>query len=36
MAALPSRSDVDLFGYGEGVIHLDAKIAHRALEISMP
>jgi len=29
----PSSSDVDLFGYGESVVDLNAEVAHRALDL---
>jgi hypothetical protein len=29
------RSDIDLFGYRKSIIHLDAKVAHRALDLSV-
>ncbi len=29
----PRSSDVDLFGYGESVIDLNAEITHRALDL---
>ena len=29
-------SDVDLLGNGKGVIHLDAKVANRALDLAVP
>ena len=32
----PSTSDVDLFGYGQSVVHFDAEIAHRALDFLVP
>jgi hypothetical protein len=32
----PCSSDVDLFGYGEGVIDLNAEIAHCALNLLVP
>jgi hypothetical protein len=37
-AWLPCRngSDINLFGYSEGVVDLDAEIAHRALDLPMP
>ena len=28
-------SDIDLFGYGKSIINLDAKVAHRALDLSV-
>ena len=36
MAALPSTSDIDLFGYGKGVVNFDTEVAHRALDLLMP
>jgi hypothetical protein len=35
MTALPGTSDIDLFGYGKGVVDFDTKIAHRALDLLM-
>ena len=35
MSALPLRSDVDLFGYGESVINLDAQTAETAFVFAM-
>ena len=32
----PSSSDVDLLGYGESVVDLDAEITHRALNLLVP
>ena len=32
----PGISDVDLFGYSEGVVDLDAEIAYRALDFLVP
>src|SRR5258708_2528749 len=32
----PGRSDVDLFRDGEGVIDLNAEVAHRALDLLVP
>ena len=32
----PCSSDVDLFGYGESVIDLNAEIAHCALDLFVP
>jgi hypothetical protein len=32
----PGASDVDLFRYGQGVIHLDAQISDRAFDLRMP
>src|ERR1700730_836586 len=32
----PCSSDVDLFGYGESVIDLNAEVAHRALNLLVP
>ena len=32
----PSTSDVDLFGYGQSVVHFDAEIAYRALDFLVP
>ncbi len=29
-------SDVNLFGYGQGVIHFDAQISDRAFDLGMP
>jgi hypothetical protein len=31
----PRGSDIDLFGYGESIINLDAKVAHRALDLGV-
>ena len=28
-------SDIHLFGYGKSIINLDAKVAHRALDLSV-
>jgi hypothetical protein len=36
VSALPLISDVDLLGYCKCVIHLDAKIANRALDLAVP
>jgi hypothetical protein len=36
MAALPGNSDIDLFGYGKGVVDFDTEVAHRALDLFMP
>jgi hypothetical protein len=33
--ALPRKLDVDLFGDREGVVDLDAEIAHRAFDLSV-
>lgn len=35
-AALPPKSDVDLFCSREGVVDLDAQISNGALDLSMP
>ena len=35
MAALPGSSDIDLFGYGKGVVDLDTEVTHRALDVLM-
>src|SRR3546814_7087 len=35
VSALPQSSDVDLFGYGESVIDLDAQIADSALDLAV-
>ena len=32
----PGSSDVDLFGYGESVVDLNAEVAHRALDLLGP
>jgi hypothetical protein len=32
----PSRSDINLFGYGESVVDLNAEIAHCALNLLVP
>jgi hypothetical protein len=29
-------SDIDLFGYGKGVVDFDTEVAHRALDVLMP
>jgi hypothetical protein len=29
------RSNIDLFGYGKSIINLDAKVAHRALDLGV-
>ena len=29
-------SDIDLFGYGKGVVNLDAEISHRTFNFSVP
>jgi hypothetical protein len=34
-SALPDSSNVDLFRYCKGVIHLDAKITHRAFYLGV-
>jgi len=31
----PTGSDIDLFGYGQGIIYFDAKISHRALDLGV-
>ena len=31
----PGGSDIDLFRYGKSMIDLDAKVAHRALDLRM-
>ena len=31
----PGASDIDLFRYGKGIINLDAKVAHRALDLGV-
>ena len=36
MTALPSTSDIDLFGYGKGVVDFDTEVAHGALDLLMP
>jgi hypothetical protein len=36
MAALPGTSDIDLFGYGKGVVDFDTEVAHRAADLLMP
>ena len=36
MSALPLISDVDLLRNRKGVIHLDAKVANRALDLAVP
>jgi hypothetical protein len=33
--ALPDISDVDLFGYREGIIHLDAEVPDCAFDFSV-
>src|SRR6516164_6199780 len=35
MAALPGTSDIDLFGYGKGIVDFDTEITHRALDFFM-
>lgn len=35
-SALPPKSDVDLFRYREGVIHLDAEISDGTLDLGVP
>ena len=35
MSAPPPNSDFNLFGYRQGIIYLDAKIAHRALDLAV-
>jgi hypothetical protein len=35
MSALPGTSDVDLFRYRDGIIHLNAKIFNRAFDLSV-
>ena len=32
----PAKSDVDLFRHGEGIVDLDAEVAHSALNLRMP
>jgi hypothetical protein len=32
----PGISDINLFGYGQGVIHFDAQISDRAFDLGMP
>ena len=32
----PGNSDVDLLGYGEGIIDLNTEVAHRALNLLVP
>ena len=32
----PAISDINLFGYGQGVIHFDAQISDRAFDLDMP
>ena len=29
-------SDVNLFGYGERIVHLNAQVTHRTLDLGMP
>jgi hypothetical protein len=29
----PGISDINLLGYGEGIVYLDAEVAHRALDL---
>ena len=36
LSALPLISDVDLLGNCKCVIHFDAKVANRALDLAMP
>jgi hypothetical protein len=31
----PGISDINLFGYGECIVYLDAEIAHRALNFDV-
>ena len=33
--ALPGSSDIDLFGYRDSVIHLDAQVPHGALDLGV-
>jgi len=35
MAALLGNSDIDLFGYGKGIVDFDTEVAHRALDLFM-
>jgi hypothetical protein len=35
MSAPPPNSDFNLFGYREGIIYLDAEIAHCALDLAV-
>lgn len=35
IGGIASRSDVDLLGDLDGIIHLDAEVAHRALDLRM-
>lgn len=35
MSALPCRSDIDLLGNRERIVHLDAEIAHRAFDLGV-
>jgi hypothetical protein len=32
---VPGGSDIDLFDYGKSIINLDAKVAHRALDLGV-
>ena len=36
MSALPSISDLDLLGEGEGIVHLDPEIAYGAFDSRVP
>src|SRR5262249_48970575 len=33
MITLPGTSDIDLLGYGQGVVDFDTEVAHRALDL---
>ena len=35
MSALPSVSDIDLFGYREGIIYLDAEVSDGAFDFGV-
>jgi hypothetical protein len=35
MSALPSVSDIDLFGYCEGIIYLDAEVSDGAFDFGV-
>jgi hypothetical protein len=35
ISAVPCISNVDLLGYGEGIVHINAEIPHRALYLGV-
>jgi hypothetical protein len=35
MGSARRGSDIDLFGYGKSIINLDAKVAHRTLDLGV-